>query len=119
MKLRILLADDHEIVRRGLCSLLQKREGWEVCGEASDGLNRLLRPDVAALTHARGDVLESLRDQLRERHPDLDLPRSGRAAGRGLARNQELQLTRAHAGRLKTSRFVPAPSSWTVCPPNT
>ena len=37
MKLRILLADDHEIVRRGLCALLQKREGWEVCGEASDG----------------------------------------------------------------------------------
>jgi DNA-binding NarL/FixJ family response regulator len=37
MKLRILLADDHEIVRRGLCSLLQKRKGWEVCGEASDG----------------------------------------------------------------------------------
>jgi DNA-binding NarL/FixJ family response regulator len=37
MKLRILLADDHEIVRRGLCSLLQKHEGWEVCGEASDG----------------------------------------------------------------------------------
>ena len=37
MKLRILLADDHEIVRRGLCALLQKHEGWEVCGEASDG----------------------------------------------------------------------------------
>jgi DNA-binding NarL/FixJ family response regulator len=33
MKLRILLADDHEIVRRGLCSLLQKHEGWEVCGK--------------------------------------------------------------------------------------
>jgi DNA-binding NarL/FixJ family response regulator len=33
MKLRILLADDHEVVRRGLCSLLQKHEGWEVCGE--------------------------------------------------------------------------------------
>ena len=37
MKLRILLADDHELIRRGLCALLQKREGWEVCGEASDG----------------------------------------------------------------------------------
>ena len=51
MKLRILLADDHEIVRRGLCSLLQKREGWEVCGEASDGreaveMARQLKPDV-------------------------------------------------------------------------
>ena len=51
MKLRILLADDHEIVRRGLCALLQKREGWEVCGEAADGREALemakrLKPDV-------------------------------------------------------------------------
>jgi DNA-binding NarL/FixJ family response regulator len=51
MKLRILLADDHEIVRRGLCALLQKHEGWEVCGEAIDGREavekaRELRPDV-------------------------------------------------------------------------
>src|SRR5208282_6152435 len=54
MKLRILLADDHEIVRRGLCSLLQKREGWEVCGEASDGREAVeksaqLKPDVVIL----------------------------------------------------------------------
>jgi DNA-binding NarL/FixJ family response regulator len=51
MKLRILLADDHEIVRRGLCSLLQKHEGWEVCGEATDGREavekaKVLKPDV-------------------------------------------------------------------------
>ena len=51
MKLRILLADDHEIVRRGLRALLEKREGWEVCGEASDGREAVekalqLKPDV-------------------------------------------------------------------------
>jgi DNA-binding NarL/FixJ family response regulator len=51
MKLRIMLADDHEIVRRGLCALLQKREGWEICGEASDGREAVekakeLKPDV-------------------------------------------------------------------------
>ncbi|MGB0046669.1 MAG: response regulator transcription factor, partial [Terriglobales bacterium] len=54
MKLRILLADDHEIVRRGLCALLQRREGWEICGEASDGRQALemakqLKPDVVIL----------------------------------------------------------------------
>src|SRR5260370_14871193 len=54
MKLRILLADDHEIVRRGLCALLQKHEGWEICGEARDGrealeLAKLLKPDVVIL----------------------------------------------------------------------
>src|SRR6202045_3815968 len=51
MKLRILLADDPEIVRRGLCALLQKHEGREVCGEASDGreaveMAKQLKPDV-------------------------------------------------------------------------
>ena len=51
MALRILLADDHEIVRRGLRALLEKHEGWEVCGEASDGREAVekalqLKPDV-------------------------------------------------------------------------
>src|SRR5438876_11193256 len=54
MKLRILLADDHEIDRRGLCALLQNHEGWEVCGEATDGREAVekakqLRPDVVIL----------------------------------------------------------------------
>ena len=54
MKLRILLADDHEIVRRGLCALLQTHEGWEVCGEAIDGRDAVekakqLKPDVVVL----------------------------------------------------------------------
>lgn len=51
MKLRILLADDHEIVRRGLRTLLQQHEGWEICGEAADGREAVERareskPDV-------------------------------------------------------------------------
>jgi DNA-binding NarL/FixJ family response regulator len=51
MKLRILLADDHEIVRRGLRALLEEHEGWEVCGEASDGRECVdkalqLNPDI-------------------------------------------------------------------------
>jgi len=52
--LRILVADDHEIVRKGLRSLLETRPGWEVCGEASDGWEAVskaaeLHPDVVAL----------------------------------------------------------------------
>ncbi len=51
MNFRILVADDHEIVRRGLCELLQKHEGWEVCGEACNGreaveMAKQLKPDV-------------------------------------------------------------------------
>jgi DNA-binding NarL/FixJ family response regulator len=54
MKLRILVADDHEVIRQGLCSLLQSREGWEICGEAKDGreaveMVRHLKPDVVIL----------------------------------------------------------------------
>jgi DNA-binding NarL/FixJ family response regulator len=54
MKVRILIADDHEVVRRGLCTLLQSHEGWEICGEATDGRTavekaRQLKPDVIIL----------------------------------------------------------------------
>jgi DNA-binding NarL/FixJ family response regulator len=54
MKLRILVADDHEVVRRGLCTLLQSHEGWEICGEAADGRETVekvkeLKPDVVIL----------------------------------------------------------------------
>lgn len=52
--LRILIADDHEIVRQGLRSLVESHAGWEVCGEAADGWDsvqktRELKPDVVAL----------------------------------------------------------------------
>src|SRR5271155_541972 len=54
MKLKILIADDHELVRRGLCALLQSHEGWEICGDAKDGREavekaRQLKPDVVIL----------------------------------------------------------------------
>ena len=54
MKLRILIADDHEVVRRGLCTLLETHEGWEICGEAKDGrqaveMAKQLKPDVVIL----------------------------------------------------------------------
>jgi len=34
---RILVADDHEVVRRGICSLLELEPGWTVCAEAANG----------------------------------------------------------------------------------
>jgi len=51
---RILLADDHPIFRFGLCSLLRSHEGWEVCGEATDGRDAVekckqIKPDLLIL----------------------------------------------------------------------
>src|SRR5208283_1849480 len=52
--LRILIADDHSVVRAGLRTLLESRPGWEVCAESSDGRDAVekatkLQPDVAVL----------------------------------------------------------------------
>jgi DNA-binding NarL/FixJ family response regulator len=52
--LRILIADDHSVVRAGLRALLESRSGWDVCGEAADGREAVekatkLKPDVAVL----------------------------------------------------------------------
>jgi DNA-binding NarL/FixJ family response regulator len=54
MSLRILLVDDHAVVRRGVRSLLESQEGWEVCGEATTGRDaveqsRRLRPDIVVM----------------------------------------------------------------------
>jgi len=51
---RILIVDDHAILRRGLRTLLAQRADWEVCGEAIDGRDaiqqaRQLLPDVILL----------------------------------------------------------------------
>lgn len=68
MAVRILLVDDHPIVRQGLRTLLEGRSGWEVVGEASDGLEALekidsLQPDVVVLdvTMPRMNGLEACR----------------------------------------------------------
>jgi DNA-binding NarL/FixJ family response regulator len=37
LMVRILLADDHEIIKRGLREFVEQHEGWEVCAEASNG----------------------------------------------------------------------------------
>lgn len=51
---RILVADDHAVVRRGLRGLLEAQLGWRVCGEACNGLEAIekakqLKPDVVIL----------------------------------------------------------------------
>ena len=71
---RILIADDHEIVRRGVCALIASHRGWQVCGEAVDGREavektRQLAPDIVILDiHMPGlNGLEAARQILRHK----------------------------------------------------
>lgn len=53
-KLRLLIVDDHDVVRQGLRVLLESHPGWEICGEAVSGddaveQTRRLQPDVTIL----------------------------------------------------------------------
>lgn len=52
--MKILLADDHELVRQGLRKVLETRPEWQICGEASNGREAVakaqeLRPDLVIL----------------------------------------------------------------------
>jgi DNA-binding NarL/FixJ family response regulator len=76
-KLRIVLADDHTLVRHGLRKVLQDQSDWEVVGEANDGREAIqlvqeLKPDVAILDIAmpRLNGIEATR-QIARRFPDV------------------------------------------------
>jgi len=59
--LRILIADDHDLLRRGVKTLLLSHAGWEVCGEAKTGREAVakaeeLGPDVVVLDIGMPDL---------------------------------------------------------------
>ncbi|HXN72786.1 MAG TPA: response regulator transcription factor [Candidatus Acidoferrales bacterium] len=59
--LRILIADDHDLMRRGVKALLQSHAGWEVCGEAHTGREAVakaeeLKPDIVILDISMPDL---------------------------------------------------------------
>jgi len=78
-KTRVLLAEDHTIVRKGLRSLLDKETGIEVVGEAEDGRKAIvkaekLHPDVVVMDIAMPGLngLEATR-QIKKRFPDIKI----------------------------------------------
>jgi DNA-binding NarL/FixJ family response regulator len=79
MTTRILLVDDHPIVRQGLKTILEGHSDWEIVGEASDGVEAVekavrLNPDVIVLdvTMPAMNGLEACR-VLRRQLPTLEI----------------------------------------------
>ena len=79
MATRILIVDDHEVVRLGLSSLLEKREEFEIVGQAKDGLEALklavdLTPDIIVtdVNMPRMNGIEATRE-IRKKTPNTKI----------------------------------------------
>jgi len=77
--LSILVADDHDLMRRGIKALIQTHPGWEVCGEASTGREAVakteeLKPDIVILDIGMPDLngLEAAR-RIRKSCPSVEI----------------------------------------------
>jgi two-component system response regulator NreC len=78
-RLRILIADDHGLVRRGIREVLHSRPGWRVVGEAANGHEAVakaieLKPDVAVVDIGMPELdgIEAAR-QIREAIPETKI----------------------------------------------
>jgi DNA-binding NarL/FixJ family response regulator len=70
-ELRFLIADDHHVLRRGVCAIVENNPNWRVVAEASNGREaiekaKLFKPDVAILDFSMPEIngLDAARDVL-------------------------------------------------------
>jgi DNA-binding NarL/FixJ family response regulator len=91
-KIRILLADDHSIVRQGLAALLGREPNMEIIGEACDGrmavrLTQALLPDVVIMDVQIPEISGIEATHLVSQHPNV--------RGIGLSMHPEAELAKA------------------------
>jgi DNA-binding NarL/FixJ family response regulator len=77
--IRILIADDHEMIRQGLRKTIERREDWQVCGEAATGreaveLAKKLVPNIVILDLSMPELngLEAVR-QIKRALPNAEV----------------------------------------------
>lgn len=133
--LSILIADDHEVIRRALRSLLLSRPDWTVCGEAVDGseavqMTRRHRPDVVLMDISMPEMngveaTRIIRDEfpqtavviISQNDPDVtrrqskDVGAAGYVAKADLSRNLLGAIDRIVDQRSGSSRTISAKSS--------
>jgi len=106
---RILIADDHEVVRQGVRAVLEGQAGWVVCGEASTGREAVakavdLQPDIVVLDISMPELngLEATR-QIRRLVPAkiliLSVHESEQVVTEVLAAGADGYVLKADAGR--------------------
>jgi DNA-binding NarL/FixJ family response regulator len=108
--MRILVADDHEVVRKGIRTFLEGHSEWEICGEASTGRDAIaktarMKPDVVLLDITMPDLsgLEAIPEILKA-HPRakvlvLTMHDSGQMASRVLAAGASGLVLKSDAAR--------------------
>jgi DNA-binding NarL/FixJ family response regulator len=109
-RLRILVADDHEVVRKGIRTLIQTRSEWEICGEASTGRDAVaktarMKPDVVLLDITMPDLsgLEAIPEILKAQPETkilvLTMHDSGQMASKVLAAGARGLVLKSDAAR--------------------
>ncbi len=78
-QIRVLIADDHQILRLGVRTVVERQEGWSVCGEASTGREAVemadrLRPEIVVMDIGMPELngIEAVR-QIKRDAPEIEV----------------------------------------------
>ena len=109
--MRILIADDHETVRKGVCAILMAHENIQICGEAANGEEAVqmafeLKPDLIVLDLSM-PVLDgfSAAKQIRKALPSVPILILSMQNGQRVAREAQLAgaqgfISKSEAGQV-------------------